>query len=169
MRIGVLTISTSMAQGERGVDASGNAIVATMTASPFAGTIGQRATVADDREAIATCLRAWADAGDLDLILTTGGTGLAPTDVTPEATLAVLERSAPGFAEAMRSQTAAKTPLAWLSRGVAGTRKATLIINLPGSPTAVRECLAVLTPILPHAIAILTQQVRQHDQPDAQR
>ncbi|HKD76870.1 MAG TPA: MogA/MoaB family molybdenum cofactor biosynthesis protein [Ktedonobacterales bacterium] len=164
MRIGVLTISTSLARGERAADDSGDAIVAITTAAPLRGEIIQRAVIADDQEVIAATLREWADAGTVDLLLTTGGTGLAPTDVTPEATLAVLDRVAAGLAEAMRAQTAVKTPLAWLSRGVAGTRKRTLIVNLPGSPKAVRECLEVLSPILPHAIDILTQQVRQHDQ-----
>ncbi len=162
MRIGILTISTSMARGERAADDSGDTIVAVTTSESLHGEIAQRAVVADEHEAIAATLREWADSGAVDLILTTGGTGLAPTDVTPEATLAVLDRVAAGLAEAMRAQTAVKTPLAWLSRGVAGTRKHTLIVNLPGSPKAVRECLEVLAPILPHAIDILTQQVRQH-------
>lgn len=165
MRIGILTISTSVARGERADDASGDAIEAIMTATPLNGIIARRAVVPDNHAEIATQIQTWADASELDLILTTGGTGLAPTDVTPEATLAVLDRVAPGLAEAMRAQTAVKTPLAWLSRGVAGTRQQTLIVNLPGSPKAVRECLEVLTPILPHAIEILTQQVRQHDSP----
>lgn len=91
-----------------------------------------------------------------DLVLTSGGTGLAPRDVTPEATRAVIDREAPGIAEAMRSQTAQFQRLAWLSRAVAGTRGRTLVINLPGNPKAVRECLDVLTPMLPHALKLAT-------------
>jgi molybdenum cofactor synthesis domain-containing protein len=89
-----------------------------------------------------------------DLVLTSGGTGLAPRDVTPEATRAVLDREAPGIAEAMRAETAKLQPLSWLSRGVAGTRGPTLVVNLPGNPKAVRECLDVLAPLLPHALKL---------------
>lgn len=163
MRVGILTVSTSLAQGARLADASGDAIAAIMCAPPFLGSITVRSAIADDQAAITAQLIAWADGGLCDVLLTTGGTGLSPTDVTPEATLAVVERLAPGLAEAMRSQTARTTPLAWLSRGIAGLRHATLIINLPGSPKAVRECLEVIGPILPHAIAILTGTVRQHE------
>lgn len=162
MRVGILTISSSLARGERATDASGDAIAAFVVGPDLRGRIAIRAGVADEQPAISTLLVAWADAGTCDVILTTGGTGFAPTDVTPEATLAVIERLAPGLSEAMRAQTAAITPLAWLSRGVAGLRGSTLIVNLPGSPKAVMECLAVLAPILPHAVQILTEQVRQH-------
>jgi molybdenum cofactor synthesis domain-containing protein len=89
-----------------------------------------------------------------NLVLTSGGTGLAPRDVTPEATRSVLDREAPGIAEAMRAETAKLQPLSWLSRGVAGTRDTTLVINLPGNPKAVRECLDVLAPMLPHALKL---------------
>ena len=162
MRIGILTISSGLARGERAGDASGDALAAFVVGPDLRASITQRALVADDRAAISAVLAAWADAGACDVILTTGGTGFAPTDVTPEATLAVVERLVPGLAEAMRAQTATKTPLAWLSRSVAGIRGRTLIVNLPGSPKAVQECLVVLAPLLPHAVDILTEQVRQH-------
>ncbi len=164
MRIGILTISTSLARGERPDDASGDAIAAFVAGPDLAATVTQRATVADDRTAIRDTLIAWADSGACDVILTTGGTGFAPSDVTPEATADAIERAAPGLAEAMRAGTAVQTPLAWLSRSTAGMRGLTLIVNLPGSPKAVRECLAVLAPLLPHAVDILTGRVRQHGQ-----
>lgn len=165
MRVGILTISTTLAHGVRLRDLSGDAIAAFVTGSEWHADIVERAAVADDRDAIRRTLIAWADGGTVDLILSTGGTGLAPTDVTPEATLEVIDRVAPGIAEAMRAETAVKTPLAWLSRGVAGARGKTLIINLPGSPKAVTECLDVLAPIVPHATDILTGVVRQHEPP----
>ncbi len=161
MRIAILTISTSAARGERLSDASGDAIADYVATHP-GDVVAARELVADDRAAIAARLSAWADADIADLILTTGGTGFAPTDVTPEATMSILDRQTPGLAEAMRVETARQTPLAWLSRSVAGIRRHTLIVNLPGSPRAVRECLAVLEPILPHAVAILTEAIRQH-------
>jgi molybdopterin adenylyltransferase len=163
MRIGILTVSTSAAKGERATDVSGDTLVELVTAPPLSATVTQRAIVADKLIDICLKLTDWADKGRCDVILTTGGTGLAPTDVTPEATGAVLERAAPGIAEAMRAGTATATPLAWLSRGVAGTRGRTLIVNLPGSPKAVREYLAILLPLLPHAVDILTATVGQHN------
>lgn len=160
-RVGILTISTQGAAGAR-EDTSGEAIRALVEAAPLNAQVVERAIVADDRAAIEGALRAWADAGTAQLILTTGGTGLSPTDITPEATRAVLEREAPGFAEAMRAESLRHTPLGMLSRGVAGVRGATLIINLPGSPKGVRECLTVIMPALPHALDILTARVRDH-------
>ncbi len=165
MRVSILTVSTSVANGARAADASGDVLAESVAAPSLGATVVRRAVVADDQAAISATLAAWADDGACDVILTTGGTGLAPTDVTPEATGVVLARVAPGLAEAMRAGTAGQTPLAWLSRGVAGTRGRTLIVNLPGSPRAVRECLAVLLPLLPHAVAILTGTVGQHDAP----
>lgn len=112
-------------------------------------------TVPDEREQIAAKLVEWSDSLALDLILTTGGTGFAPRDVTPEATADVLERQAPGIAEAIRLESLRVTRHAMLSRGVAGIRKRTLIVNLPGSPKGAVESLAVLIPVLPHALELL--------------
>jgi molybdopterin adenylyltransferase len=108
--------------------------------------------VPDERDEIAGAIVELA--GEANLVLTSGGTGLAPRDVTPEATRSVLDREAPGIAEAMRAETARIQPLAWLSRAVAGTRGTTLVVNLPGNPKAVRECLDVLAPMLPHALKL---------------
>jgi molybdenum cofactor synthesis domain-containing protein len=159
--VGILTISTKGAAGER-EDASGEVIRELVTAPPLSATVTERAIVTDDRAAIEQSLCHWADESHLDLILTTGGTGLSPTDVTPEATLAILDRQALGIAEAMRRETLAKTPFAMLSRAVAGTRGATLIINLPGSPKGVRECLEVVMPVLPHAIELVSGRHTEH-------
>ena len=109
--------------------------------------------VPDEQDEIAGAIVELCESG-ASLVLTSGGTGLAPRDVTPEATLSVIDREAPGIAEAMRAETAQFQRLAWLSRGVAGTRGRTLIVNLPGNPKAVRECLGVLTPMLPHALKL---------------
>lgn len=117
--------------------------------------------VPDEEAVISERLVGWADQDHLDLILTSGGTGLSSRDHTPEATLAVLDRLAPGIAEAMRAESLKKTPRAMLSRGVAGTRGRTLIINLPGSPRAVQECLETILPALPHGIDILRGQASE--------
>lgn len=162
--VGILTISTKGAAGER-EDTSGAAIQELVTGPVLEATVAERALVADDRPAIEAVLRRWADELQLNLILTTGGTGLSPTDLTPEATLAVLDRPAPGLAEAMRQESLRQTPFAMLSRAVAGTRGATLIVNLPGSPKGVRECLAVILPVLPHAIELLTGHLSEHTPP----
>lgn len=159
--LGILTVSTKGAASAR-EDTSGDAIAQLATAEPLWATVAERRIVADDRTAIEATLREWADDRKLNLILTTGGTGLSPTDVTPEATLAVVERLAPGLAEAMRAESLRVTPFAMLTRAVAGVRGATLIVNLPGSPKGVRECLAVIWPALPHAIDILTSRVTDH-------
>ena len=110
--------------------------------------------VPDERDEIERAIVELCDGANL--VLTSGGTGLAPRDVTPEATLAVIDRQAPGIAEAMRAETAQFQRLAWLSRAVAGTRGRTLIVNLPGNPKAVRECMGVLTPMLPHALKLVS-------------
>lgn len=159
--VGILTASTKGAAGAR-EDTSGVAIRALAEAPPFSATVVQYAVVPDDRASIEAILRHWADDLHLNLILTTGGTGLSPTDVTPEATLAVIDRLVPGLAEAMRAESLRLTPFAMLSRSVAGCRGSTLIVNLPGSPKGVNECLAVILPVLPHAIAILTGGVTEH-------
>ncbi len=159
--IGILTISTKGAAGQR-EDTSGDAIQELVTAPPLTGQVIERRIVPDERASIEATLRHWADDLRLNLVLTTGGTGLSPTDVTPEATLAVIERVVPGLAEAMRLESLRQTPMAMLTRAVAGCRDATLIVNLPGSPKGVRECLTVILPVLPHAIDILTARVTDH-------
>lgn len=159
--VGILTVSTKGAAGQR-EDTSGDAIQELVAAPPLAGRVVERSIVPDDRASIEAALRHWADDLRVNLVLTTGGTGLSPTDVTPEATLAVIERIVPGLAEAMRMESLRQTPMAMLTRAVAGCRGATLIVNLPGSPKGVRECLAVILPVLPHAIDILTTRVTDH-------
>lgn len=158
-RVGVLTVSDKGSVGER-EDLSGPAIREVMERA--GGTVVQVLVIPDERDVIAQTLADWCDSRGLDLVLTTGGTGLAARDVTPEATLSILEKQAPGIAEALRGESMRVTPMAMLSRGVAGTRGMTLIVNLPGSPKAVRECLAVLVPVLPHAIETLRGPVEEH-------
>lgn len=148
----ILTLSDTVARGA-GEDTSGDVIAEALRAR--GATIVRRDVLADDREKISAALARYADHDRVALVLTTGGSGLGPHDVTPEATLAVIDRLAPGFVEAARAQTHARTPLAMLSRAVAGVRKQTLIVNLPGSPGAVREWLEILLPVLPHAIRVI--------------
>ncbi len=155
IQAGILTISDSASRGE-GQDRSGP-VIAEAVREALGGSVALQAVVPDSVETIAATLRAWCDEGEIDLLLTTGGTGFAPRDVTPEATRSVIERPTPGLAEAMRAASLQVTPHAMLSRGLAGIRKTTLIVNLPGSPKAVRENLAVIMPVLPHAVELLRQ------------
>lgn len=160
MRGAAITVSTSKAAGD-GDDASGPLLEEMILA--LGGTLAGSEIVADDRAAIAACLRRWCDDERCDLVLTSGGTGVSPTDVTPEATLDVIDREAPGIAEAMRLASRPHTPNWMLSRAVAGTRGQTLVINLPGHPRAMREVGDALLPALGHALALLGGAPVQHD------
>lgn len=159
MRIGILTISDLGAQGRRD-DTSGDAILSWSVSMGYEVVV--RSVVADDSGQIAGKLARWADSGSVDVILTTGGTGLTARDVTPEATTTILERAAPGIAEALRARAAPRFPRAWLSRGVAGTRGKTLIVNLPGSTGGVKDGLAVLNDILDHAVELVAGRRTDH-------
>lgn len=158
MQIGLLTISDRGSRGEY-EDRSGP-LMAEILSGATDWQIARRAVIPDEFDQIVATLRDWCNA-ELNLILTSGGTGFAPRDITPEATRAVIEREAPGIAEALRAASLKVTPHAMLSRGIAGIHGRSLIVNLPGSPKAVRENLAVLLPVLPHALELLA------DAPDA--
>jgi molybdenum cofactor synthesis domain-containing protein len=158
VRAAVLTVSDGVAHGERD-DRSGDLLADLLAAE---GYDVLRRVVADERDSIADAVAELAD--DADLVLTTGGTGLGPRDVTPEATMAVLERAAPGIAEALRADAIAKTPHGLLSRGIAGIRGRTLVVNLPGSPGGCRDGFAVLKPALPHALELLAGEPTAHRQ-----
>jgi molybdopterin adenylyltransferase len=162
--VGILTISDKGSTGER-QDRSGEAIREVLSGADVS--IANYDVVPDEKELIVEKLVEWADKDNLDVVVTTGGTGLTPRDVTPEATLAVVDRIVPGFAEAMRAESLKKTPHAMLSRAVVGTRGRCLIVNLPGSPKAVRECLQVILPALPHAVETLKDQAGECGAPEA--
>lgn len=152
IRAVVITVSDACSKGER-EDASGKALVELLKNA--GAEVVDTKIVSDELQPLTETLRTFADRVDVNLIVTTGGTGFAPRDNTPEATLKVIERAAPGLSEAMRLETLKQTPMAMISRGVCGIRSGTLIINLPGSPKAVRESFAVIQPVLAHAISLL--------------
>ncbi|HET6822108.1 MAG TPA: MogA/MoaB family molybdenum cofactor biosynthesis protein [Anaerolineales bacterium] len=154
IRFGILTLSDRSARGER-QDSSGPALAALIEAEQWS--VVRHEILPDDEPAIREILISWADSRDMDVILTTGGTGFSPRDVTPEATRAVIDREAPGLAEAMRAASLKVTPHAMLSRIVTGIRRQTLIVNLPGSPKGAVENLQVIVPVLSHAVQLLRE------------
>jgi len=159
IRAVVITVSDACSRGER-EDTSGAALVDLLT--ELGAEIVAKEVVNDDLDPLAHKLRAFADLKHVNLIVTTGGTGFGPRDNAPEATLQVIERKAPGLAEAMRTETLKNTPMAMISRGVSGIRSGALIVNFPGSPKAVRESFAVIKPVLNHVVELLGGQ-RHHD------
>jgi molybdenum cofactor synthesis domain-containing protein len=161
--VGIVTISDSASRGERD-DLSGPAIKDNL--HRFGGTLRHQVIVPDEQAIISQTLIHLVENLHLDLVLTTGGTGLSPRDRTPQATQAVLDYEVPGLAEAMRAESAKKAPMAYLSRAVAGVRQESLIVNLPGSPRACVEIIEVLAPLLPHAIQILRGDVGEHKPTD---
>ncbi len=156
--LAVLTISTSGYHGQR-EDTSGEKIKELLPPPDY--DLVRYGIVSDEKEMIAQRMAEWADAPEVNLIVSTGGTGLGPQDVTPEACRSIIDREVPGLAETMRAETLKFTPMAMLSRSVAGTRGKTLIITLPGSPKGVAETLAVVKPVLPHALELLRRESMQ--------
>jgi len=154
LRVAILTASDRSARGER-PDLSGPALTEVVQATGW--TVIDQKILPDDINILSGQMKNWADSGQVDIILITGGTGFAPRDVTPEATRAVMDREAPGLAEAMRQASMQKTPHAMLSRAVTGIRGKTLIVNLPGSPKGAVENLQVVLTVLPHAVELLQE------------
>lgn len=154
IRFGILTLSDRSSRGER-ADVSGPALIAAIQGEGWS--VVKQEVLPDEESAIREILASWTNSRDVDVILTTGGTGFSPRDVTPEATRAVIEREAPGLAEAMRAASRKVTPHAMLSRIVTGIRGKTLIINLPGSPKGAVENLQVILPVIPHAVQLLRE------------
>jgi len=159
---GILTISDKGSRGQR-QDKSGEVIREIV--EHLGSSVVKYEIVPDEADVISARLTEWADGGEVDIILTTGGTGLSRRDVTPEATLTVIDKLVPGIAEAMRAKSLEKTLMAMLSRAVAGLRGQCLIVNLPGSPKAVEECLEIILPALPHAVEIARGEVTEHTIP----
>lgn len=157
--LGILTISDKGWRGQR-YDESGKVIRDSL--SLLDSHVVKYEIVPDEIDVISHKLAEWTDEGHIDVIITTGGTGLSQRDVTPEATLSIVDKVVPGFAEAMRAKTFNTTPMAILSRATAGVRGKCLIINLPGSPKAVKECLEVILPVIPHAVEIIKGEVTEH-------
>lgn len=159
MRAAIITVSSSKAGGE-GIDESGPALAS--VARSFGAEIVGAEVIADDRHLIEACLRRWADEPGCELILTSGGTGVAPSDVTPDATAAVIEREVPGIGEAIRAASRPHTPNWMLSRGIAGIRGRTLIVNFPGSPRSIQQTGPAIAEVLPHALKLIAGRPVRH-------
>ena len=159
LRVAILTISDSVSNGHR-EDSSG--LLIKNMADALGWKVVRRDVVPDELADIQRVLKSWADKGNVDLILSTGGTGLGPRDVTPEATNKVIERIVPGISEVIRAESVKNTPFGMLSRGVSGVRNRCLIVNLPGSPKAVQECLDSIKEVLPHAIELMRGDITHH-------
>jgi molybdopterin adenylyltransferase len=164
IRTAIVTVSDKASRGER-ADSSGPAIHDALVEAGLEINVVEERLVPDEQQQIAEALFHLSERSDVDLILTTGGTGLAPRDVTPQATLDTIEYEVPGIAEVMRAVSVRVTPAGMLSRGIAGVRKRTLIVNLPGSPKAVKETLAAIAAALPHAVSTLRGEVGEHERP----
>ena len=159
-KLAILTVSTSGYAGER--NDTGSQAICDVLAEPDYQLVEYR-IVSDEKDMIAKQMSEWADRSDIDLLISTGGTGLGPRDVTPEACLSIIDKEVPGLAESMRAETIKFTPMAMLSRSVAGIRGSTLILTLPGSPKGVKETLEVVKPVIPHAIELLkTVTINDH-------